>query len=454
MRPAITKLLFCFIAIFFFLPGLSQAAFSVRVAPYEGGFVLDFGKSCFSPETNAKEVTVAITSDAGKQYRLLETLMEPLTSANGATIGQGNFVVSSIRGSNGNGTLLTDFETPVTMSPVPLYVSNQQGSPDSFTLAYALKGPCSAPSGVYRGKIRFSLEPADAPIQRVDTFLDVIAEIENNSSSVTVAAPGGMKLISVKLTKDGVEPGGVVFSFKNPGNTAGARISQVFTGVPTSSDGSELPLEAITVLAGDGPVAPVTLERQVLFPSLPVKDGEVAVQYGLSDAAVKAGLYRSTLKFMLEGAGPSQEIGSFAFEASIDPVFDMKISTEDGGGTINFHGLKPDQPSRSFTVTVAVKNNTGKKYQVTQKVLSGLATKEGRVIGDENFTVLTEKTETTKGTPKITAKTQMKSGDQVLFISDKHGSPDSFQVVYELSATHTTVAGDYSASVVYSLSEL
>jgi hypothetical protein len=435
----------------------AYATLSVAVAPYEGGFVLDFGKTYFAPDNQSKEVTVRITSTDGKQYRLLQTLAEPLTSPEGNTISAQNFVVYSIRGSNGNGTLLTDFETPVSLSSIPIYISNQTGSPDGFTLAYTLKGPCNAPSGTYRGKLRFSLEPVDAPIQRTDAFLDVIAQVENTLSSVTVTVPNGMKVISVKLAKTGLEPGVVIFSCKSPANTPGAKIIQAFSGAPVTTEGSELPLEMITLQAGENPAAAINAERQMIVASLPQKDAEIPVQYSLNSDSVKAGTYRTTLKYFLEGTASPRELGSFAFEVSVEKIFDLLLKTEDSGGTISFRDLKPGQP-RTFEVDVAVRNNTGKKYMITQQILSGLVNKAGQAIPPDDFTVTTEKSgeksTETKGTLKIPVKAPVQAGDQVLFISDTAGSADQFKIIYEISTPATVKAGDYSASVVYSLSEL
>lgn len=448
------KLLSFFLGFFLLTAAPSYAAFNVSVTPYEGGFNLDFGKVGFTPENAVKEVSVRIDSTIAKQYRLLQTLMEPLISTQGDAIGPGAFVVSSTRGSSRSGTLLTDFEVPVTMNRTPLYVSDQQGNPDSFTLVYALKGFGSVPSGSYRGRLRFTLEAVDSSLQQVEVYLTVLAEIENNEASISVSTPTGAKTISVKIAKTGVETGDVIFSMKNPPRNAAGRIIQVFSGAPTSSDGSELPLEAILVQAGDSPAVPVASERQTILSALPQKEGDTVIRYGLSEGALKAGLYRSTVRYILEGGKTPAELGSFSFEANVEKIFDLQMTTESGGGIITFRDLKPNQPARNFEVSVTVKNNTGKRFQVTQKVLSDLANKAGQSIPGENFTVMMEKSPETKGTLKIPAKTAMRIGEQVLFLSDNAGTPGTFKIIYGLSTPDSVKAGDYSASVVYSLSEI
>lgn len=429
------------------------AAFSVSVTPYDGGFGLDFGKAGFASPTQ-KEVTVRVNSSSGKQYRILQTMMEPLTSARGDAVPPENLVVYSVRGSNTTGTLLTDYETPVTFNRAPIYVSDRQGSPDSFTIVYALKGPCTVPSGNYRGRLRYTLETVDSTAAQVETYLDMSAQIENTPASITISAANGMNVVAVRQTAAGTETGDVVVTVQHGPRNPAEKIIQVFSVPPTATDGAELPFEAVRVTAGDLPEAPVTSERQAILTQIPGKDAEILIRYGLAEG-LKAGTYRSTLKYLLEGAQGPQELAAFTFEARVDKVFDMRITTEDGSGKISFRGIKPGAPMRTYEVDIAIKNNTGARFQVSQKVLTGMVNTEGKAIPSANFTVTTGKLGETRGTLKAPAPVPMNADEsQVLFVSDTKGSPDSFKVIYGLSAPDTVKAGDYSASMVYSLSEL
>jgi len=62
--------------------------------------------------------------------------------------------------------------------------------------------------------------------------------------------------------------------------------------------------------------------------------------------------------------------------------------------------------------------------------------------------------DTTKGNPRLTERTQVKKGNSVLFVSDNRGSPDAFKVIYELNYQANITAGDYTANVVYDISEI
>ncbi|MBL7132176.1 MAG: hypothetical protein ISS45_12390, partial [Candidatus Omnitrophica bacterium] len=57
-----------------------QATFSLSVKPYEGSFDLRFGRADQNVlvERVEKEVAVDITTDIGKRYQLVQTLLSPL----------------------------------------------------------------------------------------------------------------------------------------------------------------------------------------------------------------------------------------------------------------------------------------------------------------------------------------------------------------------------------------
>lgn len=447
------------------LPKLVFAEFSLSVRPYEGGYDLSFGKiGLIGPGIN-REVTVRINSDIGKQYRLIQTLFEPLTNAQGISISsRDNFVVYGLRGTNQNGTLSVEHEEPVSFGRTIIYTSNHEGNSDSFTLVYALKGPFDVPAGVYRGRIGFTLEAIDATQGPVTVFLNIFAEIEVESS-IEIKTPTGSKLINLSSKSNETKTADVIFNMQGVLGSQ-FRILQSVAGPLRSADGEELPYEAVNFSLKDakkglGPAQPIPLlpSEQILYTSGGRGEGEnFIVNYTLGNLdKLKAGRYKTNLRYSLQGgtAGSQiQNLDSFILEVEIEKLFDIFLSTESGEAAISFRDVKPNNLPRTFGLDVEVKSNLGKQYQVTQKVLSDLTNKEGKAIPSKNFTVRTEKINATKGILKLPEKTEVKKGDTTLFISDADGSSDSFKLVYELVATSDIIAGDYSASVVYSLSEL
>ena len=81
------------ILIAFFMIRSVFAAFSLSVTPFEGGYDLQFRRPEPGLDRINKEITVRISSDIAKQYRVTQTLLQPLSTADGKTIPQNNFVV-------------------------------------------------------------------------------------------------------------------------------------------------------------------------------------------------------------------------------------------------------------------------------------------------------------------------------------------------------------------------
>ena len=80
------------LSVLFISPTALFAAFSVSVVPFEGGYDLRFGKISLAAGRINKELIVNITSDISKEYRLTQTLIEPLSSMSGKTLPGNNFL--------------------------------------------------------------------------------------------------------------------------------------------------------------------------------------------------------------------------------------------------------------------------------------------------------------------------------------------------------------------------
>lgn len=436
--------------------------FDVSARPYEGGYDLRFGKiSSVGPRVN-KEIIIDITSDIGKQYRLIQTLLEPLTNVQGISLSQNNFFVYGLRGTNKYGTLSVEQEIPVFLGRTIIYTSSSDGLSDSFTLVYGLQGPFGTPSGSYRGRIAFTLEPIDATQSPVIVILNIFAEIETESS-IQIKTATGLKTIGLNSARADKQSCDVLVDIK--GSLGGPfKILQSLSESLRSSQGEQLPPEAVNfqvreVKLGSGQTqgTPLSLRQEPIYTSNPRGDPDsFLINYSLGDLSnAKAGRYRTNIKYFLEGIPLIQTklIDSCDLEVEIERLFDLIIKPESGSGTIEFRDLKPGLLPKTYEVLIEVKTNIGRQYQVTQNVLSGLVSKEGQVIPSKYFTLRTENVDT-KGLLKFPQNIEVRMGDTALFVSDSRGLPDSFKIVYELVCPMDVQAGDYSTSVVYSLSEL
>ncbi|MCX5704101.1 MAG: hypothetical protein NT066_06415 [Candidatus Omnitrophica bacterium] len=459
--PAREILLICFGVLFFINCQNAFAAFGLSVRPYEGGFNLDYGKINPSSGRINKEVTVNIASDIAKQYRLVQVLLEPLSTMQGSSIAQNNFLVYAIRGSNQSGTLNVEQEVPVGMNRQYIYTSNQGGLSDFFTLVYSLTIPADIQPGSYRGRISFTLEPIDSTQSPVSAFLNIFAEVEVESA-VEVRTSLGTKDITLKPGKEDRGSCDVIVNIKGA-FARQFRILQLVEEQPVSSEGEFLDWEAVKFIGTDAQKGmlineptPISSRQQILYTSSPRGEPDsFVISYSLGDLSKqRAGIYRSNVKYILEGVdfGSARLIDILKLEIENPRVFNLLVSPE-MGGSIRFRDLQPNAPPKIQEVTFEVKSNIAKQYQVTQNTGSLLTSKEGKVIPKEYFTLRQESLDT-KGALKSPDKTEVKEGQMVLFISDRLGSPDKFKVIYELTVPRDIHSGDYYTNFTYSVSEI
>lgn len=440
----------------------AEAAFNVSVTPYEGGYDLRFDKVSALDAPINKEAVVRITSDIGKQYQLVQMLFEPLTNAQGISLPQNNLYVYGIRGSNKYGILAAEHEIPVFLGRSVLYTSNANGWPDDFILVYSLREPFNVPSGHYSGRIAFILEPVDAIQEPVTFILNIFADIQAEAG-ISLTTASGFKVISLSSKRDAGQAEDVLLEIEG-GLGQPFRILQQLAHPLRAADGRELPAEAIEfIVSGTKQGSSAAQFRPLSFPTSELyrsgTRGEAesfVITYSLGDLSLaKAGRYSTNITYLLEESLSAQTgtIDSLALEIEIERVFDILLETESAAGAIEFRDLRPDQPPRTFEVIIEVKTNIGRQYQVTQNMVSALVSQQGHSVPAKHLKFITESIKT-KGVLKLPKSAEARQGDTVLFVSDREGSPDKFRIIYELEPSWEIPAGDYSTSMVYSLSEL
>jgi hypothetical protein len=443
------------------LPRFALAAFNISVTPFEGGFDLRFGKvSAIGPETN-KELVINITTDIGKQYRIRQSILEPLNNGQGVTIPPNNFFVYGLRGTNKFGTLSVEEQIPVSMGRNIIYTSNQEGSADSFTLVYGLRGPFNIAPGQYRGRISFSLEPIDSSQNSVTSILNIFADIEVESS-IAIKIVSGSKVIALNSVSENAKSADVLVEIKGGlGNQF--RITQVMEQPLMSSEGNELSAGALNFAVkeakkGEGITTPTNLSsgRQDIYTSTSQGDADsFIITYALGDLSQeKAGRYKTNIKYLVGGSGYVKQglIETLNLEVQNERMFNLVVTPE-MGGSLQFRDLKPLQPPRINEVVFKINTNTGRRYQVSQNTPSLFTNKEGEIIPGKYFTMRTESLNT-KGILKYPNKTEVRAGEMSLFVSDDLGTCDTFKVIYELTIPPDLHAGDYSTRFMYSLTEI
>ncbi|MFA5362145.1 MAG: hypothetical protein WC335_02715 [Candidatus Omnitrophota bacterium] len=461
MRKTAFVLLMVFMAMSMIisLPGISFAAFSVSVTPYQGGYDLRYERVSLDTGRVNREVTVRITSDIGKQYRVIQTILDPLTNAQGKTLSPGSFVVYGLQGSNKSGTLSVETERPVGFGREYLYTSGANGDSDSFVLVYGIVPDQDFESGSYRGRMSFTLEPVDSAQPPVNVYLTIIAEVDAQPF-LEVVTPNLSK--EIVLCPDKQEPGSNTVVFKIKGSLGKQfRIQQVVTEQPLSFEGGFLDWAAIKFTGRDNQKGAVinretalSLRQEVIYESSSGEADSFAVDYGLNDiSSQKAGKYRTNIKYLLDVPGLELKlIDSVTLIVDNPRVFELLVTPE-AGGVIRFTGVRPSQSAKGSEVVIEVRSNTGRQYQVSQRMLSDMVNTNGDTLSSR-FLKIREEGIDTKGTLKFPSAVPLAASEISLFVSDPLGSGDTFKVIYELTPSLDIKAGDYSAKIVYSILEL
>jgi hypothetical protein len=437
--------------------------FDLSYSLTEGGFRLEFNQ--VNPSRGIK---VDVTSNIATRYEIELAIVRPLENRDKPnTFVRDNFFVRGIRGSNQFG----DFRLPPNDSTVrtsqTIYVSNTTGSADSITMVLGVNNITTLPSGYYTGQISLTLRPIGSSRSHVVKYIDISAsvpqsQIKAEDKSIKFSTLSGNKRITLNPKKSETQSGDILV-------TINGTFSQQFKLVQTvpqpleSKEGNRLSNDTVKFSVKETSIGSAeSLEktlspgRQVLYTSLPDgrSDKAFVITYSLNDITKQtAGDYAAKIQFSLEEMGNLTNLDTFTLEINNARTFDLAIAPQDQMGSLDFRNLKPNQPPKQREVTVEIKSNIGKRYQVNQKLFAPLTNREGQIVPGANFTLKTESI-STKGSLRYPQPQAIKEGEMTLLVSDAAGSPDSFKIIYELSFPKELKAGDYSTRITYSLSEI
>ena len=103
------------------------------------------------------------------------------------------------------------------------------------------------------------------------------------------------------------------------------------------------------------------------------------------------------------------------------------------------------------TVTISLANTSGKQYKVTQRLGSPIVNDNNFQASLSSFSFITFGSKTS-GRLLMQSTTQVSSAEQVLFISDKVGTDDSFRIQYTFNTPAGAQAGRYRSNFIYTVS--
>ncbi len=434
--------------------------FDLSYSLTEGGYRLQLDNANLF-----KGIRLAVNTDAGCRYEIVQRLIQPLTSRDrpGFYI-RDNLVMRAQRGSNKFGNLrIPSGDTQVRTDEV-LYVSDPAGDADTFTYFLGIQRIEDIPPGLYSGRISLTLNPISSSLASVTKVIEIEVNVRtgDNRPFIEISSASGSKSIFLEPGRRDLKSGQVVVKIKGDLGRP-FRILQSLARPAESEDGTRLTqgvLQYFVSGASKGSASSrqteVSSAPQEIYRSQPDgrSDWLFSIDYIAADIlGQKAGRYRSRIQYVLEVEGAQSRLETIDLELQIERVFELVITPQDQRYYINFPDLKPTQPPKQSVLLVEIKSNIGRPYQVSQDISMELTNKEGKSIPFSYFTMRTESLDS-KGGVRLAGKQEVKKGHTILFVSDPKGSADRFRLIYELACPKEAPAGDYSANATFSLLEM
>ena len=442
----------------------AHAIFDFSALPRRGGQSVRFEGGKPGMLLRNEEVTLTVTSTLASQYRIYQTVYQPLTSDRGDTIPQGAFIVFSP--SSPLGTLRTQQETPLTMGQMPVYTSNAAGDSDEFTLVFNVHVPENQPGGIYHTQVTFTAEPVNAQggVSPRVVNMDVSVEITPSFQITLQNSKGGRDLNFGKINKD--HPTTTAFLKTEIGSNIGTpyKFIQQISEPLVSQDGTILDEDFLVfsvVGASRGSLAvgatPSKLSSSpTLIYTSDATGGSDAfeLQYQtLPDINPKAGIYSGVLSFKVESTSPlvPSQVFNVPVRIEIESIFYLDVQL-DQGTVMNFGTFRTGDEKQQRRVNLTIHSNLGQPYQIMELMTRKLTNQEGAVIPQEYFQFFGSDAKT--GNLAVMSPTPMEEGERVVFTSDRKGTPEQFTLNYMLTVPKEIHSGSYSTETTYSITAL
>lgn len=443
--------------LFSFLSGLAHAGLSISVNPTDGGTSLRF-RPGFGHSSELKELRVRISSTDGKRYRVFQRFVEPMRNEKGETLDFRALEVVSVPGSNSAGTLYIQAPERISMGEQLLYSSGQNGPGDIFALNYSFDPQVPGSGGVYSGQLLLavrSLEDGSQAQVTIPVSLEKASERKfevsgtRNKNRVEVR-----DIDSQNVLRDQIE---VDFAVDSDNEV---RIYQEAVILPAEVMGREMPADALRFSVDSASGQGIrqrefeTMSRsRVLVYSGRSSQDKVFVRFLLDSSnlpSLDAGEYKGRLRYTIETAG-NTESADIDLDCEIQPVFSMEVAPPAQG--MQFGNLIPGQPSREQVVTVKVKTNLRRPYQVMQTVPNLMTNEKGKPLPKDAFQMKVEIPAGERGRSKITGFTAVEEGEYPVFSSNAQGDSAVFNVIYQMQPEQYAEGGQYAAPIRFSLNQ-
>jgi hypothetical protein len=282
-----------------------RSNFKISVQSAKGNQSIDLGRITKDRKTASETLSVAVQSNIGQSYRIVQILEDPLTSQSGETFeGQ---LLSFIASGGEKGTLLgRSGSLSVSESQVNLYVSNSTGDGDAFKIQITASPGDTQAAGIYSARLILRVE-SDSPMAQPQVFnVPIRLEIEPIFYlDAVMDEPSNIHFGTFQSGVEKQEKKVLITVHSNLGEPY--QVSQILSRKLTNDEGATLPLENFQFFGAEAQTGSLAAMSQ-----MPVKEGENAVftsdskgtpekfilNYTLTvPKGSKAGSYRSDLRY-------------------------------------------------------------------------------------------------------------------------------------------------------------
>ena len=431
---------------------LIYASFIIRVSPIHSSS-LRFGNVNSQQIVNC-EVRIRIENTEGVKYEVKQKLLY-LQNEKGQRIIKPLIYSKCISGSNSYGSLYQQTFTPLDEFERILYVSDNQGHSDNFTVVYMLKGSEIPFSGNFQGKILYILQPRRGNL-RPQTFILNVYFTSTKKLSIKLKADKNY----VYLKNDKPSDFFSSVDIECEGITQEVEIIQEYLP-PQNQEAKFLPKGVLELkvesLYGDTDYKNFSSfkQRETLVSFKPRATKNLKIIYRLNPSLVSKcpqGIYTGTLNYIFISENKIIKTIPLKMKVEIKPLFKITVKSLSPQG-LNFSNIQPGGSPQTRIVEIKVENNSFRPYEVIQHIENPLTHPQGYKIPTKFFVFKEEINKENKGEILYENFTPIKIGDCVIFRSDNQGTSSSFKVIFSLIPDKSLKAGNYSTVINYFLIE-
>jgi len=142
-------------------------------------------------------------------------------------------------------------------------------------------------------------------------------------------------------------------------------------------------------------------------------------------------------------------MGLLVFASEARAAFTMTVTPDRGGTDVRFSMVKSGRFVQNQEATIAVTNDEGRQYRITQQQFSPFVNEQGKMLSSGAVKVFSPTS--VRGTLNIVFPTSLDEGQKIIYTSDSVGTAVSFALVFALDLGENEPPGYYKSQLIYQL---